>query len=584
MKTKKSLWAILLFLGFTSCIYAPYEMYLNNADDFWFSLVHFWWIPLVCGGFAILVGAGVGCILKKRLFYLYEGLLFGFGIAVYIQSNFLNLDVGLMDGTAIAWENYYSRFFINAVVWALCILGAAVILFLQQKAEKVFGYASLLLTAMQMVALIVLLVPALFNMREQKDIGYLSDKDLYEVGDQENVLVFILDMFDDNYLDEILTNEPELTEELDGFTQYTNITGSYSTTQYSILTLAAGVPFYNEMSWYSWKKEIGNQRLYMDELRDAGYEIDLYLQDEFVPDRLKREADNYIEAPLRINHYKDFTIDLYRFVLCKYFPDFLKQYVWMDGTELDRWKEPASEYGVWEPDNFALLEGLEENSVSADKETKQVKFIHINGSHPPYNMDEYCNRTWAGEVTPVQCGRGALRIVQQYLDILKEKGIYDRTSVIITADHGYYWAGVLTNPALMVKPEGAAGSLQYSDAPVSLFDIPATILDLAGVETSDYGQSVLDAVSGRERHRNFYQYFLKKNGPDGNCRLVEYEISDASNDYENFRLTDVEYTWDGVKRQHTPYCKVCRAGGPTQEELDEYDPPRVVHELIDSDY
>lgn len=121
MRKNKDIFAIMLFVGFTSCIYAPYEMFLNNASDFWFSILHFWWIPLVCGGFAMGVGAIVGCALKGYLRRIYEGLVFGFGLAVYLQGNFLNLDVGLMDGTAIEWSIYQTRFVINGIIWGLCI-------------------------------------------------------------------------------------------------------------------------------------------------------------------------------------------------------------------------------------------------------------------------------------------------------------------------------------------------------------------------------------------------------------------------------------------------------------------------------
>ena len=44
---RKILLCIVLFLGFTSCIYAPYELYLTNRDEFWFQLSLFWWIPLL---------------------------------------------------------------------------------------------------------------------------------------------------------------------------------------------------------------------------------------------------------------------------------------------------------------------------------------------------------------------------------------------------------------------------------------------------------------------------------------------------------------------------------------------------------
>lgn len=37
---------------------------------------------------------------------LYEALLFSAAVCFYIQGNFLNLDVGVMNGAEIDWKDY----------------------------------------------------------------------------------------------------------------------------------------------------------------------------------------------------------------------------------------------------------------------------------------------------------------------------------------------------------------------------------------------------------------------------------------------------------------------------------------------
>lgn len=83
------------------------------------------------------------------------------------------------------------------------------------------------------------------------------------------------------------------------------------------------------------------------------------------------------------------------------------------------------------------------------------------------------------------------------------------------------------------------------------------------------------------RDRYFYQYYHEIKNPNGNFRLLEYEIEDDSNEYDRFHLTDVEYTEDGVKRQHSKYCKLCQAGGPTREMVEGAEVPIVIHERTD---
>ncbi len=73
-----------------------------------------------------------------------------------------------------------------------------------------------------------------------------------------------------------------------------------------------------------------------------------------------------------------------------------------------------------------------------------------------------------------------LNIVAEYLRDLKDSGLYDEATIVVTADHGeWYLADEITGPTapmLMVKPSTAAGG---SDAPVKTSDAPTGHLDLA---------------------------------------------------------------------------------------------------------
>lgn len=157
---------------------------------------------------------------------------------------------------------------------------------------------------------------------------------------------------------------------------------------------------------------------------------------------------------------------------------------------------------------------------------------------------------------------------------------YDNSAVIIMADHGYSKNGVLTNPVFLLKPQNASGSMKISNPPVSHRDYPATIMALAGKTeiASKYGMSVLDIGEGEKRERFFYKYYYENEVKDNTLRLIEYRIDPESNARECFHLTDVEYTVEGERIQHSKYCKLCAAGGLSQEQLQKYDPPREIHE------
>lgn len=581
---KKRLFCVSLFLTFTLCIYAPYELYLTNISEFWFSFSMFWWMPVIVGISVMLIVLLVGMMLQDKAAYLYESFLFILAVCLYMQGNFLNLRVGVMNGAEIDWTQYKRHFIIDAVVICLIVIVLGVFIIKTNRiSKKMITVLSMFLTAIQAVSIITLLIMGQSAIKDDDSryIRVVTDKGLYEAGSDSNIIVFILDMFDDSYFKEILETEPEIKQELEGFTYFSNFTGSYSTTYYSLGHLFSGKYFYNEEGgWNEWRRRISDERLYLDEILDDGYELSVY--SDFVTCFVPRHVDascNYIEVPLEISDKGHFMIDLYRLAATKYFPDFLKPYLWMTGTEFDEYKQIASEYNVYSSENLVFKERLEKYGVSVGGGAdKQIKFIHITGAHYPYLIDENAQEVEPDSVSGVQCARGALRIVEEYLDDLKESGVYDKSNIILAADHGYYWDGVLTNPLFAVKPHDASGDLIINNAPACQVDFGPTILDIIGLNAEhNYGNSAFEIGENSQRERMFYQYYLDEFDAASNImRLIEYRIPSESNDPANFSLTDVEYTVTGEKIQHSKYCKTCKNGIPS--EGGEFDPPRIVHE------
>lgn len=461
LKDRKRLWSVSLFLTFTLCVYAPYELYLTNINEFWFSFSMFWWIPVLIGMGVMLIVFFIGIMLKDKAAQIYEALLFMLSFCLYVQGNFLNLRVGVMNGAKIEWDQYKRHFIIDAAIISLIIIffwGA----FILKKVliSKVITVSALFLTAIQAVSLIVLLITAWDGTKDDhsKYEMVVSDKGLYETGSDSNIIVFILDMYDDSYFKEILKLEPEIKQELEGFTYFSNFTGSYSTTYYSLGYLFSGKYFYNDGSWDEWRERISGERMYLDEILDNGYELSVYSDfiGCFVP-RYVDASSNYIATPLKISDKRHFAIDLYRLVTTKYFPDFLKPYLWMTGAEFDDYKEATSEYNAYSTENLFFKKELEKQGVSVKGADRQIKFIHITGAHYPYLIDENAQEVEPDSVSGVQCARGVLHIVEEYLDDLKDSGIYDKTNIVLVADHGYHWDGVLTNPLFAVKPHDSSG-------------------------------------------------------------------------------------------------------------------------------
>lgn len=146
---------------------------------------------------------------------------------------------------------------------------------------------------------------------------------------------------------------------------------------------------------------------------------------------------------------------------------------------------------------LAWLEGAQKGKFFA--------WVHLYDPHTPYDPPEpyrsrYPRDLYIGEIAYTD------HVVGRLLDWLREKGLLERTLVILTADHGeslgdhgesthsYFIYGATTQVPLIIRtPWEDRGR---SRAPVSTVDILPTLLDLVGLapQTGIDGRSLARAV------------------------------------------------------------------------------------------
>ena len=541
---RRSLFCAILFLGFVSCIYAPFELYTLNTEDLWFSLKDFWYIPLVCGAFAMITAALLGLLLSGTLLKIYTGIIFGTAICIYAQGHFLNLKLGEVTGDSIDWSQYKGRMILNLLLWVfiICVITAFCI-WGKKYVSKIITGVSLFMTAMLFVTLIVLIVPCLTENKKQPEQGYPTNKDLTSLSDDTNVLVFVLDRYDVNFFKEALKEVPEFEEQLDGFIWFDNFAGCYISTIWAIPFMLSG-NYCLQGNAYAQVNTACADKVYWDELIDSGYEMSIYTQSELIPPRAAENSVNFVKADFVISDHKAFTVLLYKLVMCKYFPDIVKPLTWLLPYDFEARRRLESVHRVYTAENLMLVDYLDDQAMSANAEHPQFKFIHVSGAHPPYTIDEWGQRPKDGNIEEGAI-KGSLRLVLRYIEEMKALDIYDDSVIIITADHGDSTDDYCTSPVFLVKPRDSHGPLTVNHTPSSQSDLGATILDLAGVDTdlSPYGVSVFDEAGERKKKR--YYYISDSTAPNivGKSQyiLTEYEVDPEGISLENFHLTGVEY-------------------------------------------
>lgn len=540
------------FLIFTLCIFAPFELYIGNLDsrtEMWFDFKDFWFIPILIGIFCFSVLAFIGYWLRGKWLSFGGALIAGVGIALYLQGNFLGIKSGEMLGESFESSRYAGRICLNSVL--LICINMAVLYSVwkwRRKAERCLRGLAVFLTMMQLMTLIVLIPRPLEKQLHEKKTVYTTDKDIMNFSKDRNIVVLLLDMYDARFFNQALEEEPELSKILDGFTYYENMAGGYMTTTFSIPFLMTGIYCQTPLPVENYINQVSNSnRLYWDELLDSGWEIGVYTDEYIVPERLKRKAINCIEDTAYISNKIGFSLDLYRFVMCKYFPDFFKSLIWMNGEEFLKWKGSAlGTNQFWNYDN-AVFQKYLEKSMNVTNEFPQYKFIHIQGVHPPHHLDED-GLLVEEETGNITCAKGSLRIVGEYLQKMKDVGIYDSSAIIIMADHGEIIETQPTVPLFLVKNPGMSGPMKTNAAPVSQLEYGSTLLELAGIADKDtWGPSVFDFNEKEKRERIYYNTRIVEIKADGEeiNNLVEYIIDDVVKGETVFHKTGVEYDIDG---------------------------------------
>ncbi|MCR5221252.1 MAG: hypothetical protein K6D90_00075 [Lachnospiraceae bacterium] len=569
---KKQLPLILsaFLLSYTICFYAPVELFLKNSRNFEFGLMNFLWMPVVfaLAVFFVCVLAGFLIAKNEKAGIIYTGVIFAGSLCIYVQANFLNMTVGTMNGKEIIWEGYRTKMLLYLVI--LLIIFAAVLVFFIIKSKlamKISLFVCALLLFMQIAALISLLIPAVSDGRSIKgERAVFTGDGLYEIGDSSNIIVFVLDSYDNNYFRDLLEEDPAFTEELPGFTWFSDHAGTNYETQYGVIPLVMGQLYYNEAPKEEWVESVSENRMFYDELLDQGYDLGIYTDSvDAVPERIKAESVDFKLVPLKFK--SNFTVfkHLYRMVACKYLPDIVKPYIWLHGQEFEGLVYSEEAGGLFSSENAEFIAGLEANGLTIDPGKKSYRLIHLWGAHAPFDLNEDgypTNPTF--DVSAIK--KGALRMAIRYMEEMKKNGTYENSSIIITADHGNeQYDGELSNPLLLIKPAGVSEGFTVNDAPAWQPDFAATVVYLSGSENDkDYGTNVFDLQEGMDRERFLYSYVygnvhknvsLHKNGIRN---LVEYRIPSDKADPMRYELTGREFLPTGEVIDHFQYCDTCK--------------------------
>ena len=504
----------------------PGTLFLNNISEITIMPTSFAKALLVGASvhFILIVGIGV-FLLTWRQLELFYTVLFAVTLSGYIQNMILNGHMMSMDGEKQTWQG--RQIWINLLIWVILITCILLIKALIHKdVAKIYRVISIYLSLVEVVSLGFLAVNAYMkkNSSENSNTEWiLTTNGALELHPDNNVLVFVLDWYDEQILERILQEDEDFLSPLDGFTHYSNVTSMYAFTGMAIPYLLTGVEWQYNMESDEYVKYAYSNRTMLDDIYDAGYDIDIYANKMHVDGVMTGKLRNYA----LFKHYCD-TWDTVKMMLtCSKYqmaPFGLKNKYWYTTDQINalvvsdgfvQW-DTSSDLPFWTALNETGI-SIEENAVSAGN----FKFYHLYGAHAPYGMTEDFDTPLdlSPSAAMVSQAKGSMKVVFEYIDQLKELGLYDSATIIITADHGenYLFNPGRTsifaelelentsNPILLVKNAGqSAESIRQTSAPVSHTDVIASIVDAINPQAAvNYGNTLADIAEDAERERIF---------------------------------------------------------------------------------
>ena len=558
MKSRPVLSAFLLSLavGFMLFVFEPISLFANNPNDFWFSFPTV--LPILLGTFIVcaviiflvLFVFELFCkkVLKKQKIFDYTlVILVAIFLITYIQGNFLSASLPGLTGKEFVWQDYPVESVISIALWAIVFV-LLVIAIKKFSIEKVFSYVPIAVG----IVLVMLTVGLISTMASRPDALALKSeesraatyKNYNLASNQQNFFIFLVDMVDSRSFSETLKNNPDYQTTFQDFTYYPDTISYYAFTENSVPQILTDTPNYNETSYDEYLKKAYGGGYLFDKTIKNGYILNLYDSKIPVSGEVTEKFDNYITTsrviPLQL------IKQILRFDLYKYLPYPLKPLVKIEDSNFDAYKiakaDDDSELFNWSDlKNYNIYKDQKLEMT----DDKIFSFIHLEGAHMAFDLDENMQKIDANSGTYQQKQGATFTTIKAFLDRLKQEGAYDNSVVIILSDHGYgankiegatndVNVEMRVNPILYIKGiQETHPEMVRSDKPVSFDDLDAAYSQLLQGQPST--ELFADISYPRTRKFILYDNWLASD------EMKEYETEGTAWDLSKMKATGVGY-------------------------------------------
>ncbi len=549
-----------LAVSFMFFLFGTIDIYANNMAEFAFTFSDIIGPVLITFFVFWIVISAVVFVFNKAVLNIFTAGIFGMIIASYID-NFISGRALITSGdvNGMSQGEYIQMV---SVYMIICVSIAVISIALKNKWKNAVVFLSVLIIGMNGASLISDI--ATKNLLSDNDINcdyVLSTKGIDTVSEQENIIYILFDRFDTNYYKAVVEKYPDYFDDLEGFTLYDSATSVYTRTYPSVPYMISGVPYKAEVSPVDYFDKAYGESQFLKDLKANGYQINVFADRYYEYADAKSFlgiADNVEEVTSYSTNDMEIVKYLSKLSLARSFRQYLSMAMYSNANEgvSATLSTLECESGVYQDNDAKYYKFIQENHLQSDESEKTYTFIYLHGSHQPFILDENCEVS--ENASGVSQTVGSFKIVKEYLNQLKELGVYDNSTIIIAGDHGYPRQEILDfieqeqfkdwglTTCIFFKPKNADNkTLITSSAEVSSANIIPAIVQDANLQTDyNYGKSLIDIKEGENNPRTFYHSYYIVN--EHHLCFNVYEINGNAHDVNNWKKVDFiesEYQW-----------------------------------------
>lgn len=550
-KYLKDILVISFYFAFTLFLFFPTIIYYNNLFDFSFAFADILQLLVVIAIITFFISVLFFRVIPDNMMERSLVLLLLLGIILWVQGTIFIWDYGSFDGSTKIWNN----FLINGVFELLIFL--IIILFGIKYSQILFKHSTIILGAL-ILTQIVIMTPFFLNPAEEPPYkGYaLSNINQFAFSSDKNIVIIVMDSYQTDVFDEILYENSSLSSELDGFEYYPNSVGLYPYTTAAIPALLSGEYYLNDQSFGDYLKYKVYPNSITTTLKQEGFKTELYC--DFYP---------YLNNPLMAsNVYKQSTSiesvkPLVALTFFRISPHFLKEAIYNYQFSSLSSSNKYSPLGFYT--NMTQYSYVENKS-------KYLKFYHLDIPHGPYTLNEslqYQELPYNREGYK-EHAKASISILKGFIFKLKELNSYNNSMIIVVGDHGSGYPSdamqypFMKNysipsdigrgiPLILIKPFNQTGNMSITEKPVSLLDIPITIMksiNNSRINYNNYSGIPLTLSQNETTRKRIYYHYSWDPAFSGKMffpPLKEYSIEGNSWDPPSWHTTGRIYTESG---------------------------------------